>query len=411
MAFDPSPPDFARDIRWHRTHTISVLTFFALFAVMGARIVISPVVPAINSTFGIDESDIGLAISGMAMVYAIAQLASGVLSDRIGEQAVVFAALVLTAGASVALALSPSFLLFGLFAGLLGASSGLYRTAADSLLERVTTDSETAISSHAAGAAAAGLVVPTAAVTAMQYVGWRGAIAIGGVAAAIMAFAFWWVTQPLGASSRAASDHSDSSESDSELTLAAFRSLASSKAIVYTTVIGILGNFAFEAFLTFFPVFLMQYWGLTAGTAGLAFSVVAVCSVVGLLVVGRIAETYFARDTMLIGLYGAASLGFVVLLFGPHSLSVWVGAVLLGTGLSWSGLLTMRFISIETEVGQATALGMHKTTVLLVGSLGPVTVGTLSELFNWTVAYGLVAGLLTLVTVSLLAIHVGSVDM
>lgn len=392
--------------QWQYQQTVSILSFFALFAVMTSRIVISPVVPEINAAFNISESDIGLAITGMAMVYAVTQFASGVLSDRYGERRIVLLALGLTAAGSVLLALSPSFTGLVLFAGLLGAGSGLYRTAAESLLNRVTSDSDSAISSHAAGAAAAGLVAPTGAVLAANHFGWRVAIVLGGIAAVTVVVPFWWFTHSTGAPSPSSS----SSTGDLGVTMVDFRSLGSSPAVLYTTGIGVLGNFVFEAFLTFFPLFLIQCWGFSAGRAGAAFGVVAFCSVVGLLVVGRIAETYVPRDAVLMGLYALAGIGFVLLLFGWDPTAVWLGAVLLGMGLSWSGLITSRFLMIETDVGQGTALGLHKTTVLLIGSLGPMTVGTLSEAFGWTVAYGLIVALLTLVTLSLCLTWILSLD-
>jgi len=409
MATDQPQLDHSSDLpilgQWHYARTLSILSFFALFAVMAARIVISPMFPQITSAFGISESILGLAITGMAMLYGIGQLVSGILGDRYGERRIVLLALGLTVAGGLLLATAPTFAVFALFAGLLGAGSGLYRTAAESLLERVSTDTDSAISTHAAGAATAGLIAPSGAVLTMQYFGWRAAITLIGVVAVAVFVSFWWFSQPVETSTESVATDGRAMISVGDVT-----ALASSPSVLYTTGIAVLANFSFEAFLTFLPLFLIQYWGFSAGAAGAAFGVVAFCSIVGLFVVGRIAETYISRDTVLIGLYAITSLGYAVLLFRWSELSVWVGAVLLGAGFTWSGLLTSRFMAIDTNVGKGTALGIHKTARLLLGSLGPVTVGTLSEVYGWSVAYGLVIVMLTAVTVSLIAVRIFNLD-
>jgi len=56
---------------------------------MAARLVISPVVPAISNAFGVSNAAIGLALTGMWLAYAAAQFPSGLLADRYGERSII----------------------------------------------------------------------------------------------------------------------------------------------------------------------------------------------------------------------------------------------------------------------------------------------------------------------------------
>ena len=72
-------------MRWEYRNTVLVLCTLAFFATMVARLVISPVVPDIETEFGTSSGMIGLALSGMWAAYALSQFPSGVLADRYGE--------------------------------------------------------------------------------------------------------------------------------------------------------------------------------------------------------------------------------------------------------------------------------------------------------------------------------------
>ncbi len=181
-------------MNWPYRNTVLVCCTAAFFAVVTARLVVSPVVPDIVDSFGVSNSAVGLALSGMWAAYALTQFPSGILGDRFGERRTILAAVGLTAAASGLLALSPTFPIFAVLVFCLGIAAGLHYIVATSLLTRNFEQTGRAIGFHVTGAPLAGLVSPAvAAVVATRY-GWRAAVLIGTVVAVpTFALFFWFV--------------------------------------------------------------------------------------------------------------------------------------------------------------------------------------------------------------------------
>jgi len=56
-------------MRWRYEETVLAMCTLAFLATMAARLVISPVVPRITAEFGVSNSVIGLALTGMWTAY------------------------------------------------------------------------------------------------------------------------------------------------------------------------------------------------------------------------------------------------------------------------------------------------------------------------------------------------------
>lgn len=105
-------------------HTVLGLCVLAFFSTMVARLVISPVVPAIRAEFGVSNGSIGSALTGMWMAYTLLHYPGGVLGDRFGERRIILGVIALTGLAGIGLALVPSFLAFAFLVFVLGATAG-----------------------------------------------------------------------------------------------------------------------------------------------------------------------------------------------------------------------------------------------------------------------------------------------
>lgn len=376
------------------------LTFLAWFAIRGSRILLAPVVPGIRETFGVTNGAVGGIVTAMTVGYALTQFAGGVLGDRFGERRVIVLALLASGAGSLSMALAPSFVAFGVFALVLGGGGGLYRAPAESFLEATFTDADAVISGHAAGGAVAGILTPSVAVALTGWGGWRWAVAVGGVAAVVVGVPFW-----------AASRRARPGETDHEWPgVATMRAFFTSRAMVYTTALGTLGTFAFEAFLTFFPTFLTAYGEFTPETAGIAFGVASAAAVVGLFAAGRIAGRWLSRDATLVAVFGSKTLGVGILLAAPNGPIAWLGVIALGVGLSWSGLVAARFLDVAADEGRGSTLGLHKSVGLLAGSSGSLVVGRVADAFGWDVGFALVGGVPLIVAVSLLVVTAAGLD-
>jgi MFS transporter, YNFM family, putative membrane transport protein len=146
--------------RWRYQETVLALCTLAFFATMAGRLAISPVVGQITATFGVSNSSIGVALTGMWMAYFASQYPSGILADRFGERPVILVAVGGTAVACLFLAVAPAFPFFVVGTILLGAVAGLHYSVATTLLTRTYDEIGAAIGIHNSGGPAAGLLAP-----------------------------------------------------------------------------------------------------------------------------------------------------------------------------------------------------------------------------------------------------------
>mgnify|MGYP002761639887 FL=1 len=106
-------------MNWQYRYTVLSLCTLAFFVTYFARLAISPVVPFVVAEFGVSNTAIGVALSGMWLAYGVSQFPSGILADRYGERRVILVAVGGTTAASVLLAFAPAFPAFVAAAALL----------------------------------------------------------------------------------------------------------------------------------------------------------------------------------------------------------------------------------------------------------------------------------------------------
>ncbi len=371
------------------------VTTAAFFVTMVARLAPSPLVPDVMAAFAVSKSQVGLALTGMWAAYAVFQFPGGVLADRVGTRRMVVTAMVATGIGSLLLAAAPSFVLFAALAVALGAGAGLYYTAGTAFLANTFEDTGRALGVHEIGASTAGLVGPTAAAVAAGRFGWRAGLLVPVALAAAVAFLFH-----RGAPETPPADpHASLAE---QLELGRLAELLSRPGLVLTAVVAAVGYFSFQSFASFFPTFLVEFVGVTATQASLAFGVVFAITVVGAPALGRLSDSV-GRDPVIAGSMVIAVAGFAVFLTAGGLVALVGGTVLLGSGLSWAGALNSRFMDHLGTGERGTGFGLVRTIVLLVSSLGSVVTGTLADVAGWLPAFGLVAALLAAVVVLLAA--------
>lgn len=375
--------------RW----TVLSVSVMAFSSTMLARVVISPLVPDIVDAFNVSKSAMGVALTGMWAAYALLQFPSGVLGEQYGERTVVITALFLTGLGSVALALSPSYIGFVLAAVFLGLGTGLYFSVATSLLTRLVENRGQALGLHSAGGPIAGLFGPIAAVWIAERFGWRAGLLLGA------AIAFPTVTLYVRTIRPVEPRRPDTSVRDrvrSERLVEIF----SNPSVVFTTGIGVLGYFKWQAWASFFPTFLVEYRSLSSGDASLVFGAVFALSAVGLPIMGRLSDL-LSHDSVLVTSFGAAVAGYGCFFWTDDLTGLVAGTVALGLGMSWNGVLTSRYMNAFSADNRSAGFGFVRTISMLLGSLGSVVTGFLADIYGWPTAYGLVVALLCAIIVAL----------
>ncbi|MDX1744756.1 MAG: MFS transporter, partial [Halobacteriales archaeon] len=288
--------------------TLLGLAIVAYFLTLFAKLVISPVVPDIIETFGTSKSAIGLALTAMWASFALVQYPAGILGDRYGEKPVILAAIAVTGIAGLLVALAPSYGVFVLVVVLLGFGAGLYPASGTSLLAKRFTRTGQVLGLHVAGANLAGLVAPIlAAYVAVRY-GWRAAPVLVILLAIPVFVLFFTGVRPTVPS------RPDVTMRD-RFTVGAFSDILSRRPILFTTLIGIIGQFTFGAIASFLPTFLIEFWGLGTERAGAVFGIVYLFSALAMPLTGRLSDV-IGRDLSIMGSLTMTTAGLSLLLVG-----------------------------------------------------------------------------------------------
>jgi len=393
----------ARDWRdWFRTSApwsgpYAVLSVCAgsYFAVRFAQVVVGPVVPRLVETFAVSRGELGAALTGMWVVYALSQLPSGAFADRFGERAVVLAALALTACATLALASARTFPVFGLGVLGLGVGAGVYYNPATTLLTREFDGVGRAIGAHRIGGQVAGVVAPLVAASVGVRYGWRAAVAIGAALTVVAGAAFLRTTSPTAPARPTAS-------LDDLFELRPIADLLARGHTQYTAFLGMVVEFVGMATMAFLPIFLVEHRGFPEAWASVAFAVFfgfsAVLQPLGGWLSDRIGRDRTLAVQLTLGVAGYA------LLAAPVARPLAVPAVVFaGAAMTSTPVIQSRMLDGLSAGERGTGFGVFRTVYLLVGALGTTVVGTTADLAGWAVAFGLQAALLGVALVALVA--------
>jgi MFS family permease len=389
-------------MNWQYRNTVLTLCTLAFFVTMAGRVIVSPIVTAITGEFGVSNTAIGIALTGMWLSYSLAQFPSGVLADRFGDRSVILVSVGGTSLFLLFLALAPAFMFFFMSVVLLGVFAGLHYSVATTLLTRTYENIGTAIGVHNGGAPVAGLLVPLAAVWLESRFGWRAAIGlVGAVGIPIVALVAWRI--------RPTPPRRPDQPMRDRIQIQTFVELLSRPPIAFTVAIAVACTFVWQGLASFMPTFLVAHRGYSASLAGAFFSAYFVFQGVLQVVVGALSDR-FGRDAALAGCMVCGTLGVALLIVGPGLLAVGAAVVLLGTGMSFAAATIPRFMDHLGEQERGAGIGLVRTVYGIFGAFGSVTVGYLADAYGWETSFWSLTVLMTFVFVGLVINRAASLE-
>jgi MFS family permease len=379
------------DERWPPDGTVLGVCLLAFFSTMVARLVISPVVPSVRMEFGVSDGEVGLALTGMWIAYALAHYPSGRLADHLGERRVVLGAVGLTAVGGVVLAFASQFVVFGLMAVVLGAAAGLYYPAGASLLSKRFENVGQALGFHIAGASLAGLVTPVAVSQLAIWAGWRTALLLAPTVAIPVWLVFAW--QIPGRTSHRPEESTTISRPDGGVRSGGILGTLRQPIMAFTVVLAAIQSFVFSATLSFLPSFLQSYHGSGRLEAGLLFSTFFVVLGLAQPSAGRLSDVVGRAETAALA-FAISAAGFATLVFASGLTTVAVGVAFAGMGLSAIVALESQFMDAIDDGDRGTGFGIVRMSYVLLGAGGSAVTGALADRAGWAVAFGLFVVLL-----------------
>lgn len=357
----------------------------AYFGTRLSEFVVTPALGPIMAGVGVSEAFVGLGFTGMTVAYALVQLPSGVLGDRVGELRVVLGVLALTVAGSVLLASAWSGTALLAAMVVLGAVTGAYYNPATTLLADLYDETGRAIGVHRLSGQAVGLTAPAVGVVAAAH-GWRVAALLGAVAT-VPAFVGFWLLVRSGPRTRADRTVGETVDLVAGLRLLARPSLA------YTTLLAGLCQFAEVATFGFLYLLLGDYTGFDPVVAGVLFVVYVAVLSAAQPAAGWLSDRA-GRDPATAATLVLGALGYVLVAENGGLVGVAAGVALVGVGMGWGPPVQSRLLDHLPDDGRGAGFGVVRTAYLLVGSLGGVVVGGLAGTAGWSTALLAQAGVL-----------------
>ena len=378
-------PTLARLAEFDALALSAAIWFLAKFL----RYAFPPLFGTLQETYGVSNTVIGTAFTGLMLAYASMQFPSGALADRFGAVRVIAGGAVLAGAAALLVSVASPFLLLVAAMVLIGAGTGAHKTVAVGLMAAVypertgralgVLDTFGALS----GAAASAVVVAVRGVP-----GWRTVYVAGGLAGLALAGLF------VRRVPRRIPDADASAESDDpSLGVRRYLGLFGDRRFAAFVAVTVLYAFVFSGVTSFLPLFLTEYAGLSQTFAGVIYGSLFAVSLVQ-LVTGDLSDRVGNLPVMA-ATVGLAFVGLSVVVTASSPL-VLAGAVL-AFGAGGHGFRPVRGSYLVTvipeEVGGGT-LGIVRTFSMVAGAGSPAVVGFVSDAVGFGVAFGMLAAVM-----------------
>ena len=384
---------------------IVATTFCMALVTMGARSGFGVFVLPMSEEFGWNRGTISLAAAIGALVGGLSQPFLGRLYDRLGGRRLILASLIISGVCTMLLALTNHILfLILLFGGVLSIAMGgsSLTTTAALLAKWFHRRRAMAVSLNASGASVGGLLLVPLTVYLIHLMGWRMAWVVLGLLILLLVVPLAWVLlkddpAELGLLPDGAPQPVHGSQTvpvrpgplEVEHWQQSFRSTPMWQLCGGYFVCG----FTIALISTHFVPFAIER-GVSPATAATAFGLMSGLNVVGVLVVGALADRG-GRKNLLGLVYALRGCAYVALLLAPGAWSLWSFVVIMG--FSWWATLPLTSALTAEVYGLkhlGTLNGLAFTGHQIGGALSIQLGGTLRDL---TGSYDLpfaIAGLL-----------------
>ncbi|HEY3659113.1 MAG TPA: MFS transporter [Steroidobacteraceae bacterium] len=381
---EQAAPDRAARGAWYAL-TIMLLVYSCHFL---DRAVLSLVAEPVRKEFGLSDSQLGM-LNGFAfgLMFAVAGIPIGLLVDRINRSRLLACMVFLWSSATALCGLAQSYLALLTGRMAVGAAEAGGAPTSLSLMSDYFPPRlrSTAVGFYYLGNAVGGLMIFLVGSRVAAQYGWRAALlvaAVPGIALAVVAFAT--LREPVrgGTETRAGS-----ASSEPVGLIAAYRQIASNRALLYLFGAAPLTSAAASAAGAWLPPFFMRSHGMHISGAGLVLAIAgggfgALGSTLGGAIADRVARKDATRRTgfgvcaMLLAI--PALLGATLSVANAPAIGLtFVSFALIFAALpvSFGSMLTLA----SPRVRGVTSATMQGVSNLLGYGLGPLGVGMLSD--------------------------------
>lgn len=355
------------------------------FLSIGVRMTYPVLLPYLRADYDLSLTMAGFLLTVLWIVYAIGQIPGGVLADRFGEGVTMAASMAIAAGTLAFIVIADSLLALFVGTALLGGAIALFgvvrlTSLADTYPKRVGTV-------HgflgAVGDVGNTVLPPLAGIIAAATV-WQLGFGVLVPLFVLVAVALW---------SFVPTRTSPPANSSGSFTVENVRRVYSEvrqPALVFGTVIMVLGLAISQAFVGFYPTYLIEIKGMSAPVASGLFALFFALGVVIRPLAGNSYDRIGIRR-LLFFIVGVSTTGFVLLPL-IEGLPALVAVTVVIAVMTGRGTVTMAYmtVSLSSDV-QNTGLGILRTFFFLSGAVSPVVFGAIADRGYFDEAFFLLA--------------------
>lgn len=380
-------------LQWEQRDVTLFMCSAAFFVTMFGRLAISPLVPSITNEFNVSNGLVGLALTGMWLLYGVAQYPSSILADRFGDRFLILVAVAGTPLMALFISFAPAFYVFVIATVLLGVFSGLHYSVAISFLSQLYDDVGTVIGVHNMSVPAAGLITPIVVTWVATRSNWRFGI-VSTIPIAVVVFALFAILVGPQEPRRPELAIRDAFSIRDDLGV-----LFDGQMVLTLTVLVII-YFVWQSLASFLPTFLIEFKNVPPTITSLYFSAYFVVQIVALVLLGNLSDRY-GRDRISIVclVLGAIGIALLVELQSIYGLSI--GVFLVAIGVSAMVAQVARIMDVLPEAGYGRSFSVTQSVSVIISSLGSLVSGSMADGFNWAVSFGVLLGLLCFASVLL----------
>lgn len=357
----------------------------------GFRIVLPVLLPNIKADFAIGNAEAGVALTVLWLLYAVLQFPSGVVADRAGERALLFAGALLASSSFAAFYLAPTYALFLLASALFGLGAGLFGTPRDMLLSRTypAADNTAYGVVFAAGSAGAAALPFLGAAVAARW-GWR--VAVGWLLPPLLLVGIGlWVTVPRRAADRAG-------RLPARETVRRTGAALTDPRVLVASGVFVLFVFTYQGLLSFVPTYLDERKGLDPGLVAALFGLLFVVGAVASPVAGHLADRLGDR-WVVPAVVALATATLALLPFADGALALSLLVPLLGVRVAIGPLASAFVLRELPEAVRGAGWGLMRTAFFALGATGSTVVGLFADAGLFDAAFLVLAGLTGLIGV------------
>ncbi|ELY55403.1 major facilitator superfamily protein [Natronococcus amylolyticus DSM 10524] len=379
------------DLRSDGREKILLAVAFGWFLSISVRMIYPTLLPHIRDSYGLTLTTAGFLLTVLWIAYAFGQLPGGILADWAGERVLLIASSVLAATMLALVVLANSAVVLFAATALFGAGTALYGVSRFTILDKVYPDQlGTATGATMAAGDVGNAVMPPLAGVLAVTVGWQYGFGFAVPLFLVAAVGLWW-TLP-NQSTAAAPLREQFSLEDIAPTL-------SQPVVLRGTLLLVLWGVIIQAFMGFYPTYLIDERGFSAQTAAALFGFFFALGILLKPIAGRAYDSLGVRVPLLV-VVSSAGLALLVL---PFVGTLWAFVLVTVFASSLLGFETVVISDLTQRLPdgtQGTNLGALRTVYLAIGAASPVVFGAIADRGYFDEAFlgiGALAGVIFLI--------------